>query len=611
MKTYLFKVFGFTAILTFVINSFVSAQVTSTTSDGRNNTKPAQAEQAEQRIQQITSDSGRYFKQGLLNLQDNRRPQAREDFDKSVEVFLMSGINLASNNNAKSRDCYNQLIETVYRMEFPNDKQPPLIRPLAATCGWSIDNDLADKVAKLVLTAPVQQTPATSNSMLASVVPNQSTEANVGFTEQKFEPSPLDDLAKLELTTEEQQVENNPIAQQQYQLVQVAVANKSLGFTFQVHPMIQQYLNYYQGRGRSTMETGLYRSGMFMRMARRIFREEGVPENVAWLGQVESMWKPTAMSWASASGLWQFIPGTGSRFGLRRTAYVDERNSFEAATAASARYLKFLANRYGGNWELAMAAYNSGEGNVDRAIARAGVANFWVAYPYLPKETRNYVPNILATILIANNPQQYGFGQVRPAPQLAYDRIRIPASTSLSLLAQASDTTVEYLRYLNPELRTNTTPPEPYVVRVPAGKANEVMAIFKRMPNTQKVNNATLAKSVTGETWQNISNRTGIPVAELMAANPGMTVPNGKVIIPFGNNAGNNVRNTTYQRPTNQPTTVATTGGVRVVKAVSGDTVAKVAERYGANPVDVANLNGMTSINAALVAGREVKIPVK
>lgn len=608
MKTYLFKVFSFTAILTFVLNSFVSAQVTSVTSDGRNNTKPAQAEQAEQRIQQITTDAGRYFKQGLLNLQDNRRPQAREDFDKSVEIFLISGINLNSNNNAKARDCYNQLIETVYRMEFPSDKQPPLIRPLAATCGWNIENDLADKVAKLVLTAP-QQVPTSNNSLVASVVttPTQTNEQVAGFTEQKFEPSPLDELSKLELTPEEQDVENNPIAQQQYQLVQVAVANKSLGFTFQVHPMIQQYINYYQGRGRSTMETGLYRSGMFMRMARRIFREEGVPENVAWLGQVESMWKPTAMSWASASGLWQFIPGTGSRFGLRRTAYVDERNSFEAATQASARYLKFLANRYGGNWELAMAAYNCGEGNVDRAIARAGVSNFWAAYPYLPKETRNYVPNILATILIANNPQQYGFGQVRPAPQLAYDRIRVPASTSLSLLAQAADTTVEYMRYLNPELRTNMTPPEPYIVRVPANKANEVMAIFKRMP-AQKVNNATLAKSVTGETWQNISNRTGISVADLMAANPGMKEPSGKVIIPF---KGNQVNSTTYQRSTNQQQTVPTTGGVRIVKAVSGDTVAKVAQRYGANPVDVANLNGLTSINTALAAGREVKIPVQ
>lgn len=607
MKTYLFKVFSFTAILIFVFNSFVSAQVTSTTSGGRNDTKPVQAEQAEARILQVTTDSGRYFKQGLLNLQDNRRPQARDDFDKSVEVFLMSGINLASNNNAKARDCYNQLIETVYRMEFPNDRQTPQIRSLSGTCNWNIDNKLADDIAKLVLTVPTTETP-TNNSLITSVAANNSNQSNdstIGFTEQKFEPSPLDDLAKLELNQDETNVET-PQSQQQYQLVQVAVANKSLGFSFQVHPMIQQYLNYYQGRGRSTMETGLYRSGMFMRMARRIFREEGVPENVAWLGQVESMWKPTAMSWAAASGLWQFIPGTGARFGLRRTAYIDERNSFEMATRASARYLKFLANRYNGNWELAMAAYNSGEGNVDRAISRAGVANFWVAYPYLPQETRNYVPNILATILIANNPQQYGFGQVRPAPQLMYDQVRVPSSTSLGLLAQASDTTVEYLRYLNPELRTNMTPPEPYVVRVPAGKAGEVVAIFKRMPNA-KVNNAAIAKTVNGETWQNISNKTGISVADLMAANPNMPVPSGKVLIPNGNS----VRNTSYQRPTNQPTTVPTTGGVRIVKAVSGDTVATLAKRYGADAAEVANFNGMTSVNTALKAGREVKIPVK
>jgi LysM repeat protein len=608
MKTYLLKVFSFTAILIFVFNSFVSAQVTSSVSDGRNNTKPVQAEQAEARILQVTTDSGRYFKQGLLNLQDNRRPQARDDFDKSVEIFLMSGINLTSNNNAKARDCYNQLIETVYRMEFPSDKQTPQIRSLSATCTWNIENDLADKVAKIVLTAPITEQPTNMNSLITAVVPNnqnQSNEVTQGFTDQKFEASPLDDLAKLELTTDEANIET-PEAKQQFQLVQVAVANNSLGLKFQVHPMIQQFINYYQGRGRATMETGLYRSGMFMRMARRIFREEGIPENVAWLAQVESAWKPTAMSWAAASGLWQFIPGTGSRFGLRKTAYIDERNSFELATQASARYLKFLANRYNGNWELAMAAYNSGEGNVDRAISRAGESNFWKAYIYLPQETRNYVPNILATILIANNPQQYGFGQVRPAPQLAYDRIRIPASTSLSLLAQASDTTIEYLRYLNPELRTNMTPPEPYIIRVPAGKANEVMAIFKRMPNN-KVNNAALAKTLTGETWQNISNKTGISVADLMAANPGMTVPSGKIFIPNGNG----VKNTNYQRPTNQQPMVATTGGVRVVKAVSGDTVAKLAQRYNANAVEVANLNGMTSIDAALSAGREVKIPGK
>ncbi|HEY8560214.1 MAG TPA: hypothetical protein VIL74_07545 [Pyrinomonadaceae bacterium] len=148
------------------------SQVTSVTADGRNNAKPAQAVEAEARLQQITSDAGKFFKQGLLNLQNNKRPQAREDFDKSLEVFLISGINLTSNNNAKARDCYNQLIETVYRMEHPKQEQVPQIRALSATCGWNVENDLADKVAKFVLTPPVPQPPASNNSLLAAVVPN-------------------------------------------------------------------------------------------------------------------------------------------------------------------------------------------------------------------------------------------------------------------------------------------------------------------------------------------------------------------------------------------------------------------------------------------------------
>ncbi|HEY2865725.1 MAG TPA: transglycosylase SLT domain-containing protein, partial [Pyrinomonadaceae bacterium] len=392
--------------------------------------------------------------------------------------------------------------------------------------------------------------------------------------------------------------------QQQFQYIQYAVANKSLGFTFQVHPMIQQFINYYQGRGHSTMEVGLYRSGMFMSMARRVFRSEGVPENMAWLGQVESTWKPTALSWAAASGLWQFIPGTGSRFGLQRTAYVDERNSFDEATHASAKYLKFLYDRYG-SWELAMAAYNSGEGNVDRAVKRAGVANFWVAYPYLPQETRNYVPNILATILIANSPQQYGFGHIRPAAPLQYDRVRVPSSTNLSIVAQASDTTVQYLRYLNPQLRSNTTPPEAYVVNVPPGKANEVVAIFKRGP-ASKINNSNLATTQTGETWQTISNRTGIGVSDLMAANPGMASPKGKVLVPM---IGNRVATTAYTRPSS-PIAAVVGSGVKVVKAQAGDTVAKLASRNNADPTEVAKFNGLLP-NSVLGAGREIKIPNK
>ena len=256
-------------------------------------------------------------------MEDNRRSQARTEFDKSIEVFLLSNINIKS--SVKLSNCYNQLIETVYRIEFPGNSQPQ-IKALSATCGWSIDNKLAENIVKI--SVPVN----TRNADLATAAVDGKEQElpQVGFSDQTFEPSPLDDLSKLELTQEEVESVNTPEGLVEYEVIQKVIANRSLGFSFRMHPMVQQYIGYYRGRGRQTMEVGLYRSGMFMRMARRIFREEGVPENVAWLGQVESAWKPTARSWAAAAGLWQFIPGTGSRYGLRQNAHVDERNSFES-----------------------------------------------------------------------------------------------------------------------------------------------------------------------------------------------------------------------------------------------------------------------------------------
>jgi LysM repeat protein len=597
MKARIYKILGLTALTLVVFVSFPRFQVTSATSSS--GTLTPEVARAQEAVNQVLLESGISFREGLLAFVDDNRTTAGEKFNKSIEVFLYSTLNIQ--REQRLHNCYNQLIETIYRIEFPSQAQLPQVKNLALTCNWNIDNGLADTVANLSkATRTVPYGP--SNTAVALNTASNASLLRVGFNTQEFEPSPLDELSKLELTEEEQQIESNPIAQQQYQYIQYAVANKSLGFTFQVHPMIQQYINYYRGRGQKTMEVGLYRSGMFMLMARRIFKEEGVPENVAWLGQVESAWKPSAMSHMAASGLWQFIPGTGARYGLRRTAYVDERNSFDEATRASARYLKFLYNRYG-NWELAIAGYNCGEGNVDKAIRRAGVANFWAAYPYLPRETRNYVPNILATILIANNPHQYGFGHIRPAAPLRYDRIRIPASTNLNLVAQASDTTVQYLRYLNPHLRSNITPPEPYIVNVPAGKANEVFALFRRIP-ASKVNNTNLANSAAGETWQTISNRTGVSVADLMAANPGMKTPHGKVFVPV---QGNNVVATSYSRPTNAGAAIVP-ANIKIVKAKAGDTVKKIADREKIDATDLAKFNGLLP-NSVLGAGREIKLP--
>jgi LysM repeat protein len=172
----------------------------------------------------------------------------------------------------------------------------------------------------------------------------------------------------------------------------------------------------------------------------------------------------------------------------------------------------------------------------------------------------------------------------------------------LSILAQASDTSVQYIRYLNPHLRSNITPPEPYIINVPAGKANDVVAVFKRIP-ASKINNTNLANSVTGETWQTVANRTGVTVADLMAANPGMKEPKGKVFVPV---SGNRVATIAYSRPANQGT--GTAKPAQIVKAQAGDTVAKLATRHNVDPVEVAKYNGLLP-NSVLGAGREIKLP--
>jgi membrane-bound lytic murein transglycosylase D len=585
MKISLFRFFNLTVIITFLSVSFVIGQISTSTSGGRN-IQPDNAGEA--KVNQITTDAGIYFKQGLLLITDSRRSMARDQFDKAIEVFLMSAVNVQKNN--KLKNCYDQLVETIYRIEFPAS-QPPQIKALAVTCDWNIDNQLAENVVKISQTMP-KNTASATTSPDTDLTAGNSNYARPGFTQVEFNYQG-DELAQLppELTQEETDVVETPEGKVIYDKITYAINNNSLGIKFQMHSLVQQYIGYYQGRGRSTMEQGLTRSGQFMRMARRIFREEGIPENVAWLGQVESAWKPKAYSWAAASGLWQFIPGTGARYGLRQNAYVDERNSFEKATRASAQYLKFLINRYNGNLELGMAAYNCGEGNVDRAIRRAGVANFWAAYPYLPRETRNYVPNILAVILIANNPNAYGFGHVRPLPPLQYEQIRVPASTSLVTIAQLSDTTLDYIRWLNPEFRSTMTPPEPYIVRVPTGRGNNVASVLKKVPGGGR--NMAVNTVLNGETAQNIANRNSVPVSQV-------TVVGNKAIVQQGQ--GNGVKSTSYSRST----TASPSAKIQIYTAKGGETLLQVATRLGRSPAEIANRNGINNINAPLAKGRQI-----
>ena len=528
---------------------------------------PTAVEQSDARISQVIAKSEDHFRKGKLNLEDNKREQARDEFDKAVDTILESGFDVRASQ--KLQTYYLELVERIYREEVP--LQVPAVP----------QNNAAQNV--VAQNTQEQKTPAV---------------AQIGFRDQRFEPSPLDELSKLVLTEDETRVSGEDLAA-------LEQSKQNVNFAFTLNPLIQGYINYYQGRGRSTMENGLRRSGQFMKLARKIFAEEGVPLDVTWLGQVESAWKPKALSWASASGLWQFVPGTGRTYQLRQTAYIDERNSYEQATRASARYLKDLSKRYNGNWELAMAAYNTGAGNVDRAIARAGTANFWMIYPYIAQETRNYVPNILAVILIAKNPEKYGFKGIKPDSPMAYDVVQVPTATSLQLVADATDTGLETIRSLNPELKRDVTPRgDTYNVRVPAGRANQFASVLKRIA-PDKRESARVISVAPGEDLQNVASRTGVSVAQLQAMNGGADLKSTtKLVVP---NSG--VKLTRWVREKSAADTSASPAATLTkYRARKGDTIAKIAASRNLDPNDLARLNGITA-DTELRAGQEVKLP--
>ncbi|HEY3579939.1 MAG TPA: hypothetical protein VGK82_05325, partial [Pyrinomonadaceae bacterium] len=215
---------------------------------------PTEVEQSEARIAQIIARSEDHFRKGKLNLDDHKREQAREEFDKAVDSILESGYDVRASQ--KLQTYYLELVERIYREEVP--QQQPVNTSLVAQNTQT-------------------QEPATQQ---------KPTPPQIGFRDQKFEPSPLDELSKLVLTDSEKEVSNEA-------LLALEQAQKNVNVNFSLNPLIQQYINYYQGpRGRATMENGLRRSGQYMKLARKIFAEEGVPLDVTWLGQVESAWKP-------------------------------------------------------------------------------------------------------------------------------------------------------------------------------------------------------------------------------------------------------------------------------------------------------------------------------
>jgi peptidoglycan lytic transglycosylase D len=234
------------------------------------------------------------------------------------------------------------------------------------------------------------------------------------------------------------------------------------------------YINYYTGPARTTFTRWLQRSERYVPFMRKIFEDQGLPQDLTYLAMVESGFNDKAYSWAHAVGPWQFIEETGNDYGLSNNWWRDERRDFKKSTQAAARFLSDLYKRFDGDWYLAVAAYNAGGGKISRAVKKYKTTNFWELSrgKYLQTETKNYLPKLLAVLTIAKNPEEYGFVDIDCLEPLEYDLVIIPDVTDLDLVAKLCEVSYEEIKALNPELKRWCTPPgiDEYQLRIPTGK---------------------------------------------------------------------------------------------------------------------------------------------
>jgi len=414
----------------------------------------------------------------------------------------------------------------------------------------------------------------------------QALQEGEGFTEQKAEPAPIDEANGVTFPVDPK------IKAQAEMEVQATRSDLPLMLT----DPVAGYINYFSTRGRSTLEHALIRGGRYQEMIQRILRQEGVPQELIYLAQAESGFHPLAVSRVGARGMWQFMGSRARGYGLQRSWWVDERQDPEKATRAAAHHLKDLYNQFG-DWYLAMAAYNSGPGTVQQAVRRTGYADFWELYRrnVLPKETRNYVPIIVAVTIMAKNPAQYGLDQLEPEKPTAYDTVKIDYPVDLRLVAECVDASAATLQELNPSLLRWTTPKnQEFELRLPAGTKASYLSAIQAIPQDMRVW-WRYHKIAPGDTLTSIareyhSTPHGIAQANDLEIQAELE-PESKLVIPIAPGKHPPSKQATYARR------------ITRYKVHKGDTVQSVADNFGVPPVMVRRWN---HLKGESVQGRRV-----
>jgi membrane-bound lytic murein transglycosylase D len=409
----------------------------------------------------LIATSQRHFDAGEAELKAGHLDKARESFDEAVEVLLESPY--GARTDARMREHFDRLIDRINAYE---------------------------------VTALAQ---------------------GDGFTEKKYEAAPIDEILKNATTFPAPVADAATMA-----AVKADFALNPHDIPIPEHAKVLSYVEVMQGRMREYIQDSLARGAKYMPMIQAVFRAEGLPLDLAYIPIIESSFKTNALSKASAKGPWQFMKPTAKEHGLKTDWFIDERSDPEKATVAAAQYLKTLSKMFNGDWNLVLAAYNGGPGRVSRAMKRSGIDDFWrlsATKKYLPRETREYVPLIMAAMIIGRNPAQYGFEVVTAEP-VAYEKVAMPQAIDLRRVAEWAGTTVDEIQALNPELRRWTTPVKypQYDLKVPRGTGDRLTAkLAEASPADFSAFKWYTAKK--GETLLTVARRFDVSRADVAEAN--------------------------------------------------------------------------------------------
>ena len=366
---------------------------------------------------------------------------------------------------------------------------------------------------------------------------------------------------------------------------------------------VDKWINYFQTDGRERMETYLSRSARYLPMMKNVLREYHLPENLVYVAMIESGFSPLAHSFANAVGYWQFIQGTGKRYGLKINSYVDERRDPVLSTRAAAEYFKDLYNIFA-SWHLALASYNAGEYRVNRAVMRHYSRDFWhlTSKRSLPRETANYVPKFIAAVRISKNPEKYGFKNIQYQEPLEYDAVSLEFPISLKKLSKKMGVDYKEIKKLNPRYRGEYVPVEKEtMIRVPVGTK---VALASILPEC-KMNKPQFAyadyywyRVRRGDTLYRLARRNRTTISTLRRMNKmsrrSILRAGRKIKVPYYN-----------RRVVKKKYSLA---DVHVVK--KGESINSIAGKYRVKPNKLRKLNGI-AVAQVIHPGQKLKLMEK